>query len=480
MKILLATFWSIPHVGGVWPYMLHLKSKLEEYGHEVDLMGPDDKKRVMQVVNEGRTVNMDQLMEPVKQYLTPASCPLTYIHPLIEYMELKRYSFELGAAFLGIEKYDLIHTQDVISSECISRLKREGTAHVATLHGSVAHEVLKQVGDEFPHHPHSELARTYYRQLEHIGATCADLTVTANHWLKNILTGEFNVRDQQVRVMQYGYDISSFLQQAQGDPGIAAAPGKKVIFFAGRLVDLKGVQHLITALSELKNHRDDWVCWIAGTGEMEASLRAQAAGLGLMNDVLFLGERHDIPKIMAKADLYVQPSLIDNQPLSVVEAQISGVPVIVHHAGGLPEMVQHQVTGLIYSNSNTHELCGHLFSLIADDSYRNYMGENARAWAMEHWALDQGVQNLLQVYNEAAGRQGAGASYSKNLMQQTRASLEPAVWAPQEAVFNSVYSSLISLSDPPYPIAVHKGTWDLIRHAVPAGYTIPNPTLYNL
>lgn len=480
MKILLATFWSVPHVGGVWRYMEQLKGKLEALGHEVDFMGPNDDAKIMYVVNENRTVSTEELLAPVKQYVTPHSSQQVYIHPLIEYMEMKRYSYELGAAYLGLEKYDLIHTQDVISTACISRVKPEGTAHVATLHGSVAHEMLKHIDDVYPSHPYSEKARAYFRQLEYIGANTAAVTITANQWLKNILMTEFGVPEYQIRVMHYGYDINGFLLSAQGDPGVAAPPDKKVILYAGRLVDLKGVHVLISALAELKKTRSDWVCWIAGSGEVEGNLKAQAANLGLHGDIVFLGDRSDIPKLMAKADLYVQPSLIENQPLSVVEAQISGLPVIVNNAGGLPEMVQHQVTGMIYSNSNIYELSGCLNTLLASDAFRQALGTNARSWAMEHWPLDKGAQNVIGVYYEALSKNGTMDYLNKITRMQTRSYFESAAGQTSLEPFGAGYGSIFSVPGPFPPVMASKGTWDLIKNSLPAGYTIPNPSLYSI
>lgn len=479
MKILLATFWSVPHVGGVWRYMEQLRGRLQALGHEVDLMGPNDESQCIYVVNEDRRIGTDVLLEPVKKYLSPGTCSYLYIHPLIEYMEMKKYSFELGAAYLGLEKYDLIHTQDVISTVCISRVKPEGTALTATLHGSVAHEMLHHIDEVYSAHPFTYLAKSYYRQLEYLGATSAAYTITANNWLKEILINEFGVPAKQIKVMHYGYDIDGFLNRSKGDAGMEPEAGKKIILFAGRLVDLKGVHHLISALSELKNMRDDWVCWIAGSGESEEKLKSQAAGLGLQNKIVFLGNRDDLPVLMAKADIYVQPSLIENQPLSVVEAQISGLPVIVNNAGGMPEMVQDNVTGLIYATNDIHALCLKLNTLLADDGFRNAIGFNAKQWAMEHWSLDKGAENVLQVYHESIAKNGIQDYFHKLNKQQVREYFEST--ASQDTMVGvDMYHSLFSTSLHGPSLNVKKGTWDLITNSLPSNYILPNPALFQL
>jgi hypothetical protein len=60
MKILLATYWNVPHLGGVWNYMQQLKKSLEERGHEVDLMGYGEENTIVHKVNTGEKVEKKQ------------------------------------------------------------------------------------------------------------------------------------------------------------------------------------------------------------------------------------------------------------------------------------------------------------------------------------------------------------------------------------------------------------------------------------
>jgi hypothetical protein len=65
MKILLATFWSIPHVGGVWNYMQQLKEKLESFGHEVDLLGYGDNNNYLHMVTKNHVIDQNSLLPVV-------------------------------------------------------------------------------------------------------------------------------------------------------------------------------------------------------------------------------------------------------------------------------------------------------------------------------------------------------------------------------------------------------------------------------
>lgn len=400
MKILLATYWSIPHVGGVWNYMQQLGKKLEELGHEVDLLGYGDDNNCVHIVNEDRKITKDKLLPLLNAKLTEQTYPAMHANALVQYTEIQRYVYELSVAYLGLEKYDVIHTQDVISTACMERIKPERIPLVATLHGCVAHEIRHQL-TTIHQSPTSNMAKVYYDELERAGATAAEVTIVANNWLKNILTNEFSVPDEQIKVLHYGFDTKSFLKKLKEKSSIRRPANKKVIIFTGRLVELKGVHHLIAALGKLKEIRDDWVCWIVGTGDKQGELRVQSKVLGLDENVLFFGKREDVPYLLSLADIFVLPSLLENQPLSVIEAQIAELPVIVSDAGGLPEIVEHEVTGLISPAGDEQALCDHLEQLLKNEKYRKKLGSNAKKWGMTYWSIDKAVNHLIELYQSA-------------------------------------------------------------------------------
>ncbi|WP_434510146.1 glycosyltransferase family 4 protein [Desulfitobacterium sp. AusDCA] len=401
MKILLATYWAVPHLGGVWPYMLQLKEKLESLNHEVDLLGyGDEAGSYVNLVNKNQRINTDKLLPLLKSILNPSDYPEIYMNKLIEYTEFRRYLFELSTAYFGLESYDVIHTQDVISTISINRIRPPKAALVASLHGSVAHEIRLQL-ENIHKSPTSYMARKYYDQLEYAGASSAEYTVVANQWMKKILTDEFHVPSEKIEVFQYGYDADNFSHLLTKESEIKRPANKKVIMYSGRLVQVKGVEYLLDALGQLKEERQDWICWIAGEGDKLAELRLQCKVLGLEEDVIFLGNRNDIPSLLAQADIFVLPSIIENQPLSIIEAQLAGKAIIASDVGGLPEMIEHKVTGLLTPAEDIECLCKYLSKLLRKDSLRNRLGSAAKDWGLSHWSLDNAVNHTVEVYEKA-------------------------------------------------------------------------------
>lgn len=401
MKILLATYWLVPHVGGVWTFMSQLKEQLEARGHEVDMMGKGPDYSKYHVANRGLELSKEKLLPLLLSKLNALQVPPSRLdrHRIIQMYELDRYCMELSAAYFGLERYDIIHTQDIFAARALSRVKPKGTPLVAHLHGSVATELH----DHFRDRPQLGITErsaewSYFNAIEHYGAVSSDVTITANEWQRNMLVSQFHVPERQITTFQYGLDAESFWRRARLGTPIARPEAKKVIIFPGRLVYVKGIHVLIDALHLLKRVNQDWVCWIVGDGEQRHELEQQVSRHALQNDVRFLGQRDDVPALLQQADIFVHSCMQDNQPFSVMEAQLAGLPVLLSSAAGLPEMAEHGRTGLISPVGDSSALCQQIRLLLENEPYRKELGANAKAWAAKHWSMELMIERLLEVY----------------------------------------------------------------------------------
>lgn len=407
MKVLLATYWLIPHIGGVWTFMNQIKNRLEQMGHEVDVLGNSPDYQRFHIYNKGLSLEKKHLLPMLNSKLGPSITPYLHAQPVIWQNEYDRYCLELSAAYFGLEQYDVIHTQDVISARALARVKPKHTPLVSHIHGSVATEMFSH----FKLHPELGItvnspAYNYFKAMEYYGASGADLSITANHWQRNMLISEFGVSPDRVAVFQYGLDAGPFLANMAAGTDVRRPPGKKVIIFPARLVFIKGIHHLIDALATLKQARQDWVCWIVGDGDQRRALEEQTQRYGLQQEVAFLGNRSDVPALLGQSDIFVHCCLQDNQPFSVMEAQMAGLPVLVSSAAGLPEMVEHGATGLISPVGDSVTLYQQLRLLLEDDAYRSKLGQQARTWAQSHWSLDLMIARLLEVYRKVLENAG--------------------------------------------------------------------------
>jgi glycosyltransferase involved in cell wall biosynthesis len=137
---------------------------------------------------------------------------------------------------------------------------------------------------------------------------------------------------------------------------------------------------------------------IAGDGQEETRLRAQIEMLGLGDVVILLGTRRDVPDVLAAADVTVCCSDFEGTPLSVMEYMAAGKPVVASRVGGLPELVEHGVHGLLFERRNVDEFATALATLLRDPNRRRQMGRAARARQQAHFDLDSTVRRLEELY----------------------------------------------------------------------------------
>jgi glycosyltransferase involved in cell wall biosynthesis len=410
VKILLATYWYIPHLGGVWPLMCHIKEKLESMGHEVDILGNCNDGKGYHIVNKNLVIKKEELLPYVRAQLNRETSPELNVDRWMYDVEIDRYCMELAAAYFGLEQYDIIHTQDVISTLSISRVKPKNTPLFASFHGVLAKEIIQFFKYLNPSTTIAEIKETikwkHYWTFDKLGGMSADLIHTSSQWTKNIFANEYGVANDRIITFQYGINIETFFKKMQLKTDVVPPQNKKVIIYTGRLVNLKGLHFLLPALSKLKQVRQDWVCWIVGDGAMKEELKKQSQDLQLQYDVLFLGSRDDVPALLNQADIFVLPSLQDNMPLSLIEAQLAGKPAVVSDAGGLPEMVSHGVTGMVARAGQSESLYNHLKKLIEDDGLRNEQSLTIKKKALKYWSIDLMTDRLLAIYKNMVNKKG--------------------------------------------------------------------------
>ena len=142
---------------------------------------------------------------------------------------------------------------------------------------------------------------------------------------------------------------------------------------------------------------------LVGDGELRNSLESLTSQLRITEQTHFLGERDDVPALLAASDAFVLSSLSEGTPLSVLEAMMAGLPIIATSVGGLPELVRNQIEGLLVPPANTDALRDAMIRMISDPESRRAMSQKARERALSRYD----VTSMTQLYLNAYGRLGA-------------------------------------------------------------------------
>lgn len=218
---------------------------------------------------------------------------------------------------------------------------------------------------------------------------------------------------EKCHIIPYGIRTSEYLEAAR-TPYLterATDPTAKKIFFAGRLVYYKGVDVLLEAFSQVTGCE----LFLAGQGELEPTLRAQTAHLGLEQRVHFLGRLSDadLKSAFADCDIFVLPSVQNSEAFGIVqlEAMIYGKPVInTSLPTGVPCVSLHQQTGLTVPPNDARSLAAAIRTLADDDALRARYGEAAKARVLQEFELDTMLRRLTKVLTEPCAPKTKGAS----------------------------------------------------------------------
>ncbi len=123
--------------------------------------------------------------------------------------------------------------------------------------------------------------------------------------------------------------------------------GLPILGIIGRFSKPKNHQAFLESLVLVREKFPDLLVLIVGIGELEESIRKKVSELGLEESVLFMGSRRDVPVILKALDALVIPSLWEGLPIVLLEALVSGTPVIATRVGGIPDVVEDRVTALL-------------------------------------------------------------------------------------------------------------------------------------
>ncbi|MCX7661414.1 MAG: glycosyltransferase, partial [Candidatus Omnitrophica bacterium] len=173
-----------------------------------------------------------------------------------------------------------------------------------------------------------------------------------------------------------------------------------VIGTVSRLVPQKGIDILLEAAKELMSGFTQVKFLIVGDGYLRKDLETKAKLLRIEDKVIFTGLRKDIFLLLSIMDIFVQPSLKEGLPLSVLEAQATGVPVIAANVPGNNELIIHKETGLLVPPQDKEALRQSLSFLIKNYSLAKEMAQRAKEYCQQKFNAKIMIQQIDKLYSQ--------------------------------------------------------------------------------
>jgi glycosyltransferase involved in cell wall biosynthesis len=251
---------------------------------------------------------------------------------------------------------------------------------VVTYQGSDVHTILAQ------HHKGWQLCRDAFR--------LADLNLPVSHSLESILRLHAEPTGR-CEVLLRGVDQTRFFPS----PQLCAEPR---VLFVGNIVKAKGVFDLLSAWAHVQCAFPSASLTMVGLDRTKGLFSREARALGVDSSITLTGPLPlpAVANLMRQSRLLCLPSYAEGTPNCVMEALSCGLPIVATRVGGIPDIVEHERTGLLIDKGDVKGLAAALLTLLRDPNRCACMGQAARAFARVHLDARKTASRLVELYNE--------------------------------------------------------------------------------
>jgi glycosyltransferase involved in cell wall biosynthesis len=299
-------------------------------------------------------------------------------------------AIEAVAAHLAAVKADVVHNHmyraEVVGTQAAWRLAElgkprpfvVGTVHSSRVRSDEDRDLIRRLTPSIDHL--IAVSRAIVRKLEDEGRTGAPISLIYN-----------------------GVDLTRYT-----DPDVCGTRhdefpipvGAPNVGDVARLEPEKGHPTLLEAWPAVVAAVPEAHLLIVGEGSQREALEAQAATLGIEPSVTFTGRRDDVPAVTAALDVAVLPSYREAQGLSILEAMALSRPVVASAVGGIPEMIEDGMTGLLVPPHDAAALSAAIIRVLRDHPFADTMARAARDQIHDRFCVELMVHAIESIYDE--------------------------------------------------------------------------------
>jgi len=392
--------WEYPPriIGGISSHVYYLSKSLARNGVKVYVVTCDFPGAPQHEVLDGVEVFR------IDSYKNPSPDFATWVY--LMNMNMQKEAAALAKSLKA--KVDLFHAHDWLVATAGIGLKHVFRRPLfATVHST---EIGRKNGihSDYERMIHETEAWLTYEAWKAI--CCSDYMVSHVRWAFGLLPDKMMMIPNGVNADVYTAIKKNLLSQFRSR---FALPEEKIVLFVGRLVYEKGVHVLVNAAPKVLEKVNAKII-IVGNGYMKEQLLGIVKGTGIAHKVLFTGFVDDetLRGLQTCADVSVVPSLFEPFGIVALEAMAAKSPVVVSDAGGLAEIVDHDVDGVKVYPGNPDSLAWGITKVLTNETYANHLRNNAYKKIHEKYNWDRIAQQTMSAYKSVLGE------YSKSFWAQ--------------------------------------------------------------
>ncbi|HEV8385528.1 MAG TPA: glycosyltransferase [Candidatus Acidoferrales bacterium] len=231
----------------------------------------------------------------------------------------------------------------------------------------------------------------------------ASAVVANSHAAGSRLTGLFTENSRKVRVVPNVIDLGAFRMEHAPENvrrQLGFAPGTPLVGALAMLRVEKDLPTFLRAAALLRSSAPEVRFVIIGEGAERQRIESLARELQISASLLLLGDRHDVPDLLAALDVFVLSSVTESFPNAILEAMVMGRPVVATRVGGVPELVEDEKTGFLVPPGDASAMAKRIQQLLHDSALRRSMGDAGRLRAQRDFSPQRVQESLESLYDE--------------------------------------------------------------------------------
>lgn len=235
------------------------------------------------------------------------------------------------------------------------------------------------------------------------GRLCNKRFIAVSEFVKKSISKNLKISLHKIDVIPNYVDIDSLAQIAPEQAEfikkqLKIKPQDIILLAVGRLNPAKGIQYLLKALSSIALRNKSIKLFIVGDGFYRNYLENLARECGLINNVVFLGERNDVKLLLHIAHFFVFPTLSEGLPLCLLEAMATGLPCLASDIGPIREIIKHGINGLLFKSGNCEDLEETLNLALSDYKKATSLGQSAQRTVRDKFSPPENITLLENLY----------------------------------------------------------------------------------
>jgi glycosyltransferase involved in cell wall biosynthesis len=231
------------------------------------------------------------------------------------------------------------------------------------------------------------------------------IIAVSNEVKKDLL--RYKIPEDKIRVIDNGIALKRFEKLVETNKmknQLGFDENIRIIGTIGSLVIEKGHIYLLEAARQILDVVKDLKFLIIGDGPLRKPLEEKSEELGINKDVIFMGQRKDIPELLMAMDVFVLPSIKEGLPIALLEAMASKRPVIATRIGAIPNVIENKDIGVLVEPKDISGLQDAIMNLLNDPGRMNLLARKGFDRVCRDFCSDEMAKNYLKLYMEITKR----------------------------------------------------------------------------